>query len=58
MDAHVGHRAPPIACSPEDAFRCFMGTDIEVLGAGNCYLRKEDQRQELRLDYKATFAPD
>jgi carbamoyltransferase len=51
-------RGEPIACSPDDAFRCFMGTDIEVLVAGNCYLRKEDQRQELRLDYKSTFAPD
>jgi carbamoyltransferase len=51
-------RGEPIACTPEDAFRCFMGTEIEVLVAGNCYLRKEDQRQELRLDYKATFAPD
>jgi carbamoyltransferase len=51
-------RGEPIACTPEDAFRCFMGTEIEVLAAGNCYLRKEDQRQELRLDYKSTFAPD
>jgi carbamoyltransferase len=51
-------RGEPIACTPEDAFRCFMGTEIEVLVAGNCYLRKEDQRQELRLDYKATFTPD
>jgi carbamoyltransferase len=33
----------PIVCSPEDAFRCFMGTDIEVLVIGNCFLRKEQQ---------------
>ncbi len=51
-------RGEPIACSPEDAFRCFMGTEIEVLAAGNCFLRREDQRQELRLDYKTTFALD
>src|SRR5438128_11261719 len=35
-------RGEPIVCSPEDAFRCFMGTDIEMLVAGNCLLRKED----------------
>jgi carbamoyltransferase len=33
-------RGEPIVCTPEDAFRCFMGTDIEVLVAGNCLLRK------------------
>ena len=33
-------RGEPIVCTPEDAFRCFMGTDIDVLAAGNCYLRK------------------
>ena len=33
----------PIVCTPEDAFHCFMGTDIEVLAIGNCFLRKEQQ---------------
>jgi carbamoyltransferase len=51
-------RGEPIVCTPEDAFRCFMGADIEVLAAGNCFLRKEDQPPELRRDYKASFAPD
>jgi carbamoyltransferase len=51
-------RGEPIVCTPEDAFRCFMGTDIEVLAAGNCLLRKEDQPPHLRRDYKAGFAPD
>jgi len=37
-------RGEPIVCTPEDAFRCFMGTDIDVLAIGGCYLRKEDQR--------------
>ena len=36
-------RSEPIVCTPEDAFRCFMGTDIELLVAGNCVARKEDQ---------------
>jgi carbamoyltransferase len=51
-------RGEPIVGSPEDAFRCFMGTDIEVLAIGNCFLRKEDQDLRLKLDYKTRFAPD
>ena len=38
-------RGEPIVCTPEDAFRCFMGTDIEVLAIGNCLLRKGDRTQ-------------
>jgi len=51
-------RSEPIVCTPEDAFRCFMGTDIEVLVAGNCVLRKEDQDPALRREYKDRFEPD
>src|SRR5271169_1111027 len=51
-------RSEPIVCSPEDAFRCFMGTDIDLLVAGNCVARKEDQNPSLRVDYKDTFEPD
>ena len=51
-------RGEPIVCTPEDAFRCFMGTDIEVLAVGNCVLRKEDQDPELRKDYKSAFELD
>jgi carbamoyltransferase len=51
-------RGEPIVCTPEDAFRCFMGTEIEVLVIGNCYLRKEDQDPQLALDYKSAFALD
>ncbi|HEX3945437.1 MAG TPA: carbamoyltransferase [Rhizomicrobium sp.] len=51
-------RSEPIVCTPEDAFRCFMGSDIEVLAAGRCLLRKEEQRQELRVDYRNEFEPD
>src|SRR6185312_6266929 len=36
-------RGEPIVCTPEDAFRCFMGTEIEMLVIGNCVLRKEEQ---------------
>ncbi len=36
-------RDEPIVCTPEDAFRCFMGTDIDLLVVGNCFLRKDAQ---------------
>ena len=48
----------PIACTPEDAFRCFMGSEIEVLVAGDCFLRKERQDPALKLDYRDVFDPD
>jgi carbamoyltransferase len=51
-------RGEPIVCTPEDAFRCFMGTEIEVLAVENCYLRKEDQDMTLRKDYKEAFELD
>ena len=51
-------RGEPIVCTPEDAFRCFMGTEIELLAAGDCLLRKDDQDPALRVDYKDRFELD
>jgi carbamoyltransferase len=51
-------RGEPIVCAPEDAFRCFMGTEIEVLVAGNCMLQKERQDPAKKLDYKDAFELD
>jgi carbamoyltransferase len=51
-------RGEPIVCTPEDAFRCFMGTEIETLAVGNCFLRKEQQDSALKQDYKNAFALD
>ena len=51
-------RGEPIVCTPEDAFRCFMGTEIDVLVAENCFMRKEDQDPLLRLDYESVTTPD
>jgi len=51
-------RGEPIVCTPEDAFRCFMGNDIELLVIGNCILRKEAQNAGLKIDYKDKFEPD
>jgi carbamoyltransferase len=51
-------RGEPIILTPEDAFRCFMGSEIDVLVVGNCYLSKDQQDPALRLDYKSAFEPD
>jgi carbamoyltransferase len=51
-------RSEPIVCTPEDAFRCFMGSEIDVLAAGNCYLVKDEQDSALKLNYKDEFEPD
>jgi carbamoyltransferase len=51
-------RGEPPVLTPEDAFRCFMGTDIDVLVFGNCILRKDAQDRRLARDYRALFAPD
>jgi carbamoyltransferase len=51
-------RGEPLICTPEDAFKCFMGTEIEVLVVGNCYLRKEDQDPKLKLNYETAFDLD
>jgi carbamoyltransferase len=51
-------RGEPIVGSPEDAFRCFMGTDIEALAIGNCFLRKDRQNPALRENYEHKFELD
>ncbi len=51
-------RGEPIVCTPEDAFRCFMGTDIDVLVVGRCVLEKQDQDIALREDYKNKYELD
>jgi carbamoyltransferase len=51
-------RGEPIVCTPEDAFRCFMGTEIEMLAIGNCILRKTEQNPALKQDYKNAFELD
>ena len=51
-------RGEPIVCTPEDAFRCFMGTEIDVLVVGNCVLHKDRQDESLKTDYKYLLDPD
>ena len=50
-------RGEPIVCTPEDAFRCFMGTEMETLLIGNCALSKAEQTAP-KLDYKNRFDLD
>ncbi len=51
-------RGEPIVCTPEDAFHCFMGTELDVLAVGNCVLAKDDQDPKLKRDYKDAFELD
>ena len=51
-------RGEPIVCTPEDAFKCFMGTGIEVLVCGNSLLRKENQDEKLAQDYQNKYELD
>ena len=51
-------RGEPVVCTPEDAFRCFMGTEIESLAVGNCFLEKQDQDPSLKRDYRNVFDAD
>jgi carbamoyltransferase len=51
-------RGEPIVCTPEDAFRCFMGTDVEALAIGDCFLSKDRQDASLRQSYESRFELD
>jgi carbamoyltransferase len=51
-------RGEPIVCTPEDAFRCFMGTNIDMLAVGNCILHKKAQPSRLARDYSKEFELD
>ena len=51
-------RGEPIVCSIEDAFNCFMGTNLDVLACGNFLLYKEKQDMSLKKNYKEKFSLD
>ncbi|MCF8463037.1 MAG: carbamoyltransferase [Rickettsiaceae bacterium] len=51
-------RGEPIVCTPEDAFRCFMGTELDVLVVGNLFLLKTAQLKVLAADYKFQYDLD
>jgi carbamoyltransferase len=51
-------RGEPIVCSPSDAFKCFMGTELDALAIGNYLLLKNEQRSELKSQYQQNYALD
>ncbi|MBD1159029.1 carbamoyltransferase [Pelagibacterales bacterium SAG-MED19] len=51
-------RGEPIVNTPTEAFNCFMGTELDKLVIGNCYLDKKKQNQSLKKDYKNVFELD
>jgi len=51
-------RGEPIVNTPQDAFNCFMGTELDVLVIGNYYLIKNEQNQSLKKDYTKEFELD
>jgi carbamoyltransferase len=51
-------RGEPIVNTPLDAFNCFMGTDLDKLVIGNCYLNKNNQNSALKKDYTKEFELD
>ena len=51
-------RGEPIVCSPTDAFRCFMGTELDSLVIGRSILRKQDQNPALAEEYRSHYEPD
>ena len=51
-------RGEPMVNSPSDAFNCFMGTELDKLVIGNCYLEKEKQDKRLKKDYSKEFELD
>ncbi|MCR9112022.1 MAG: carbamoyltransferase [Rhodobacteraceae bacterium] len=51
-------RGEPIVCTPEDAFRCFMGTELDVLAVGNFLLLKDQQDEALKENYEDRYELD
>jgi carbamoyltransferase len=51
-------RGEPMVCTPEHAFHCFMGTDLDMLVIGDCILEKDEQTVTRNTDYAAAFLPD
>ena len=51
-------RGEPIVCTPEDGFRCFLGTELDVFVCGNTYMERTLQDPKLREDYKNKYELD
>lgn len=51
-------RGEPIVCTPTDAFKCFMGTEMDILAIGNYLLIKTDQDKSLEKSYEKNYELD
>ena len=51
-------RGEPIICTPTDAFKCFMGTEMDLLAVGNFVLYKQQQDEELKENYEERYELD
>jgi len=51
-------RGEPIVCSPTEAFKCFMGTELDVLAVGNYLLIKSEQKESLKKSYENHYELD
>jgi carbamoyltransferase len=51
-------RGEPIVCTPTDAFKCFMGTELDLLAIGNYLLKKDEQKESLKENYEGHYELD
>jgi carbamoyltransferase len=51
-------RGEPIICSPTDAFKCFMSTELDLLALGNYLLIKQEQNESFKENYEANYELD
>ena len=58
MNTSFNVRGEPIVNTPTDAFNCFMGTELDKLVIGNCYLEKKMQNNSLKKNYSNEFELD
>ena len=58
MNTSFNVRGEPIVCTPEDAFRCFMGCERDALAVGNLFLLKGEQDPALKHNTRDKFDPD
>ena len=58
MNTSFNVRGEPIVNTPEDAFKCFMGTEMDTLVIENCFVKKKEQNKFQKKDYKDKYELD
>ena len=51
-------RGEPIVCTPTDAYKCFMSTEMDILVIGNFFLTKEDQKNKTDFKHRKSYKLD